>query len=256
MTSSASCTCATSWPGPTARRLATVGDLTRDLHRLPGSKRLLAALSEMRRAGDHVALVVDEYGGTAGHRHPRGPDRGARRRNPRRVRRRPDRRRRMAATEVEGLLNLNDFAQRTGMVLPAGPYDTVGGYVMSALGRLPQVGDQVPVPSNGPSPGCSQCPRWTDGGWPGSRSPAAEVAAEPLRRRSTWCLASRPSDLRAPCENGAHVRSPPRALRHPADGRLVPPRQLPGRPAQLGGAAGHPRRLLLRGRPARDHRRP
>jgi putative hemolysin len=37
-----------------------------DLHRLPGSKRLLAALSEMRRAGDQVALVVDEYGGTAG----------------------------------------------------------------------------------------------------------------------------------------------------------------------------------------------
>ena len=43
-----------------------MGDLARELHRLPGSKRVLAALSEMRRAGDHLALVVDEYGGTAG----------------------------------------------------------------------------------------------------------------------------------------------------------------------------------------------
>jgi putative hemolysin len=126
---------------------AIVGDLARELYRLPGSKRVLTALSEMRRAGDHLALVVDEYGGTAGivtledlieelvgeihdeyDAAPLAFDD-------------------IAATEVEGLLNLNDFAHRTGVALPPGPYDTVGGYVMSALGRLPRVGDEVPVPS-------------------------------------------------------------------------------------------------------------
>jgi magnesium and cobalt exporter, CNNM family len=137
---------------PDGAPAATVGDMARDLHRLPASKRVLAALSEMRRAGDQVALVVDEYGGTAGivtledlieelvgeihdeyDAAPVAADDAA-------------------PTQVEGLLNLNDFAQRTGLVLPAGPYDTVGGYIMSTLGRLPRVGDEVPVSSTDPTP--------------------------------------------------------------------------------------------------------
>jgi putative hemolysin len=44
----------------------TVGELTREVKQLPGSKRVLAALSEMRRERHHLAVVVDEYGGTAG----------------------------------------------------------------------------------------------------------------------------------------------------------------------------------------------
>jgi len=137
---------------PDGAPAANVGDVARELLRLPGSKRVLAALSEMRRAGDQVALVVDEYGGTAGiitledlieelvgeihdeyDAAPIGPDDAV-------------------PTEVEGLLNLNDFAERTGLVLPTGPYDTVGGYVMAALRRLPVVGDQVPVPSSQQNP--------------------------------------------------------------------------------------------------------
>ena len=48
---------------------------------------------------------------------------------------------------------------------------------------------------------------------------------------------------------------PARPVRHPADRRLVPPRQLPRRDPPVGGPAGRARRVLLRRRPARDHRR-
>jgi putative hemolysin len=47
--------------------------------------------------------------------------------------------------EVDGLLNLDDFAEVTGLRLPEGPYETVAGYVLAELGRLPEVGDSVEV---------------------------------------------------------------------------------------------------------------
>jgi len=120
----------------------TIGELARELRQLPASKPALAALSEMRRAGDHFALVVDEYGGTAGivtledlieelvgeihDEYDAVPAAEG-----------------LAQAEVDGLLNLNDFAERTGVALPAGPYDTVGGYLMARLGRLAETADEV-----------------------------------------------------------------------------------------------------------------
>ncbi|MEU5946972.1 hemolysin family protein [Micromonospora sp. NPDC047465] len=128
----------------------TVGELTREVKRLPGSKRVLAALSEMRRERHHLAVVVDEYGGTAGivtledlieeligeihDEYDTAPD--------------PVHAGLPAV--VDGRLNLADFAERTGVTLPPGPYETVGGFVMAALGRLPVVGDEVPV-AGGPA---------------------------------------------------------------------------------------------------------
>jgi putative hemolysin len=131
--------------GARAERDRTVGDLVREIKQLPGSKNVLAALSEMRREGHHLAIVVDEYGGTDGivtledlieevigdirdeYDEARiGPSRlGG------------------GAIEVDGRLNLDDFAEFTGLELPDGPYETAGGFVMSALGRLPSVGDEV-----------------------------------------------------------------------------------------------------------------
>jgi putative hemolysin len=123
----------------------TVRELTRELKRLPASLRLLPALSEMRREGHHVALVVDEYGGTAGivtledlieelvgeihDEYDAAPE--------------PGLAEGVFPAEVEGLLNLTDFAERVGVELPPGPYDTVGGYLMSRLGRLPRLHDEV-----------------------------------------------------------------------------------------------------------------
>jgi len=128
---------------------ATIRDLTRDVKRLPASKRVLAALSEMRRERQHLAVVVDEYGGTAGivtledlieelvgEIHDEYDVE-------------PDPVPGTVPADVDGRLNLADFAERTDFELPPGPYETVGGFVMAGLGRLPAVGDEVTVPGSG-----------------------------------------------------------------------------------------------------------
>jgi len=64
----------------------------------------------------------------------------------------------LTAAGVDGRLNLADFAERTGLTLRPGPYETVGGFLMAALGRLPAVGDEVLIPG-------STDPARPGGGW-------------------------------------------------------------------------------------------
>ncbi|TFV53542.1 hemolysin family protein [Blastococcus sp. TF02A-35] len=135
-------------PTHPAGRAATVGDLAREVKRLPGTAAVLTVLSEMRRENQHLAIVVDEYGGTDGivtledlieevigeiydeYDEEVEPD----------AKQSPD-----APREVDGLLNLDDFTEATGLELPEGPYETAAGYVLAELGRLPEVGDAVEV---------------------------------------------------------------------------------------------------------------
>jgi putative hemolysin len=123
----------------------TVGSVAREVKRMPGSKHVLTAMSEMRREGHHMAIVVDEYGGTDGIvtledlieevigdiRDEYDEDTSDTRR--------------LAGGEVEvdGKLNLDEIAEISGVELPEGPYATVGGFVMAELGRLPEAGDVV-----------------------------------------------------------------------------------------------------------------
>ncbi len=129
-----------------AGRALVVGEVCRPVERLPISKRVLPALSEMRRDRAHLAIVVDEYGGTAGivtledlveeligDIRDEYDEEGS----PRKLV--------GGQVEVDGLLNLDEFTEQTGVGLPEGPYETVAGYVLAVLGQLPVVGDAVEV---------------------------------------------------------------------------------------------------------------
>ncbi|HEU0132434.1 MAG TPA: hemolysin family protein [Mycobacteriales bacterium] len=132
----------------TGRGATKVADVAREVKMLPDTKRVLAALSEMRREGHHLAVVVDEYGGTAGIvtledlieevigdiRDEYDPDETVARTL------------RGGDVEVDGLLNLDEFTEQTGVTLPEGPYETVAGYIMNALGHVPRNGEAVEGP--------------------------------------------------------------------------------------------------------------
>ncbi|CAN5425643.1 hemolysin family protein [soil metagenome] len=130
---------------PSTDRSTVVADLVRDVKVLPGSKNVLAALSEMRREGHHMAIVVDEYGGTDGivtledlieevigdiRDEYDAADAESRRLTG-------------GIIELDGRVNLDEFSEYTGLELPDGPYETAAGFVMSRLGKLPLVGDRV-----------------------------------------------------------------------------------------------------------------
>ena len=121
-----------------------VGDLIRPTVFFPGSKPVLSALSEMQGENNHLAIVVDEYGGTDGivtiedvleefvgqirdeydlHEIQTSTT--------------------MEDNEVPGLLGRADAERVFGEELPEGNFDTLGGFILERLGRLAEVGDTV-----------------------------------------------------------------------------------------------------------------
>ncbi len=123
-----------------ATRQAPIRQLTRPIHSLPGTVRILHALSEMQAQGDHMIIVTDEYGGTAGivtiedlMEELIGD-----------ITDEFDREEPVThAADLDGLTTLEEFAETYGHQIPEGPYDTVAGYVMAELGQLPAEGDSV-----------------------------------------------------------------------------------------------------------------
>ena len=128
-------------------RSIKVGELARPVPMLPDGKNVLAALAEMRRARQHLAIVVDEYGGTAGivTLEDLVEEVVGDIRDEYDVETAAARRLRGGEIVLDGLLNIDDFADESGIQLPEGPYETVGGYLMATLGHLPQLGETVDV---------------------------------------------------------------------------------------------------------------
>ena len=131
-------------------RQLRVGDLVREALFMPGTKGLLPALTEMRAAGQHLAIVVDEYGGTDGIvtlediveefiGQIRDEYDGDEKNEVQSVR--------AGEYHFDGLTSLDDVLDETGMEVVDGPYETVGGFLMHQLGRIPEIGDKISQPS-------------------------------------------------------------------------------------------------------------
>jgi len=131
-----------------ARRASTLArDLMRPVPLVPGSKKVLELLRELQETRQHLAVVVDEYGGTAGlvtledlleeivgeirdEYEPAGEEV------------RPDGQGGMLA---DGLMAIDDLAELTGVELPDEDVETIGGLVLALTGRIPRVGERVQI---------------------------------------------------------------------------------------------------------------
>jgi CBS domain containing-hemolysin-like protein len=119
--------------------------IARQVHVVPGSRQVEEVLSDFKRLNEHLAIVLDEYGGTAGlvtmedlleeivgeildeyDEPPEHPERAG-----------------ADVVIVSGATNVTELNERYGLRVPDDDYTTIGGYVFGALGRLPAVGDRV-----------------------------------------------------------------------------------------------------------------
>ena len=119
--------------------------IMRPIHVVPGSREVEHVLADFKRLKEHLAIVLDEYGGTAGlvtmedlleeivgeildeKDEPPEPE----------ARESPD------LVLIQGSTNIADLNERFSLDVPDDDYTTIGGYVFGALGRLPIVGDRV-----------------------------------------------------------------------------------------------------------------
>ena len=119
----------------------------RPVHVIPGSREVEEVLADFKRLKEHMAVVLDEYGGTAGvvtmedlleeivgeilDEYDTPEDAEA----PLHTR--------AGETLVPGSTHIGELNEHFGLMVPDVDYTTIGGYVFGVLGRLPVVGDRV-----------------------------------------------------------------------------------------------------------------
>ncbi len=146
MTSSASCSSPISSARSHRRRSNfNIAALAREALTVPETMKADELLRQMRRHRTHQAIVIDEYGGTAGlvtfERVMErivgvlGGDFGTAASS---IRQLPD-----GSAEVDGLALVTDINEQFGLEIDEETYTTIGGYMLGRLGRRPKVGDTV-----------------------------------------------------------------------------------------------------------------
>jgi CBS domain containing-hemolysin-like protein len=127
---------------------AKAHDIMRRVPAIPETLRLDQALAEFRRQHAQLAIVIDEYGGTAGlvtledvleELVGKVGDEFEKDAQP------PIREEAPGVHLVDGLVGLAELRERLRLDLNDEPYDTIGGMVFGRLGRLAQVGDTIEV---------------------------------------------------------------------------------------------------------------
>lgn len=119
-------------------------DILKPVHFVPESKKVEGLLRQFRREGSQMAIVVDEYGGTAGlitlediieeivgeiqHEHEK----------PRETIKKVE-----DKYLISGDLSIRDWSDYFGVELEQMDVDTVGGLVVSLLEHIPKKGDSV-----------------------------------------------------------------------------------------------------------------
>jgi putative hemolysin len=126
----------------------TIMELIRNILFLPGTKGVLPALTEMQTKRQHIAIVLDEYGGTDGivtlenlvecligeihdEYDPHEADKTFEKRT--------------GDIELDGLISLEELQEVSGISLPEGPYETLSGFTMHYLGRIAQANDVIKI---------------------------------------------------------------------------------------------------------------
>ncbi|WP_167479364.1 MULTISPECIES: hemolysin family protein [Nocardia] len=131
------------------RRTIPLRLLARPVPIVPASLDGDEVLERVRADGMQVALVVDEYGGTAGMvtmedliEEILGDVRDEHDEEELDVRRVAD------GWDCSGLLRIDEVSRATGYEAPEGEYETLGGLVLTRLGRIPVAGDEVVLPNS------------------------------------------------------------------------------------------------------------
>ncbi len=119
--------------------------LIRPIILAPGNKKIGDLLSELRHQKSHLAIVLDEYGGTAGlvtmediieeivgDIHDEYDEDEA-----------PFAELSPGVTLATGQAPISDLSEHLGVELPEGDYDTLGGFLTDQVGRVPQVKEEI-----------------------------------------------------------------------------------------------------------------
>ncbi|OGL13362.1 MAG: hypothetical protein A3I17_00570 [Candidatus Rokubacteria bacterium RIFCSPLOWO2_02_FULL_72_37] len=127
---------------------ASLDELKRVPYYVPETKRIDDLLREMQRARTHMAVVVDEYGGSTGVvtledvlEEIVGEIQDEHDRTPASVERLPD-----GSYLIQARTNVDELNEALDWNLPKEDYETVAGLVLATVHRIPRKGEEFQVP--------------------------------------------------------------------------------------------------------------